>query len=86
MTLLEELTTKKKVGRPARPSMKYSGIIPHPLKQFFADLGITQTAIAKRLGLHTSILSLYLSGKMVLPTEQERKLQDLADELQAEMG
>lgn len=84
MTIFNELTAaKKKLGRP--PS-KYTHLTQHPLKQFFADLGITQTAISDRLGIHKSLISLYLGGRMIIPAEHEAGLQGLADELQAEMG
>lgn len=82
MTTFNELTAaKKKLGR--RPS-KYTYLAQHPLKGFFSDLGITQTAIADRLQINKTLLSLYLGGRMLVPAEHEAKLQGLADELRTE--
>jgi hypothetical protein len=84
MTIFDELTTaKKKLGRPPG---KYTHLAQHPLKEFFADLGITQTAIADKLGINKTLLSLYLGGRMIVPAEHEALLQGLAEELRAETG
>jgi len=84
MTLLNELRNGKK--KPGRPPRKYTDLTPHPLKAFFTELGITQVAVAARLGINPSIMSLYLSGRMAVPKDHEAALQGLADDLRTEMG
>ena len=85
MTLLNELKNgKKKTGR---PTLKYANpLTPHPLKMFFADLGITQTVISNKLKIHKSLLSRYLNGSLAIPIEHENRLRELADKLKTEMG
>lgn len=84
MALLDELRNGKK--KPGRPPLEYGNDIPpHPLKQFFDGLGITQAAISKELNINPSLLSRYLNGRLAVPVGDERKLQDLAHRLRAEM-
>ena len=86
MRLIDKLRSDRgrRFGRPRKQVEYTREPEPHPLREFFLQLGIKQAALAEHLGVNPGLLSGYLHGTCLVPVEVDRALRELAAQIEAE--